>query len=73
VNSREGYGVELVGPTRADYHWQARQKTGFAAQYFQHDWDAQRATCPAGRVRAAPYGVIDIYHKGMYDAIIRNS
>src|SRR3954470_23775028 len=29
--SRLDYGVELLGPTRADYHWQAREQKGFAA------------------------------------------
>lgn len=32
VESRDVYGVDLLGPMPADYHWQARQCTGFAAQ-----------------------------------------
>jgi transposase len=48
VSSREGYGVELIGPPRADYHWQARDGTGFAAEHFHIDWERQQATCPAG-------------------------
>ena len=48
VSSREDYQVELVGPTRSDYHWQAREKTGFAVAQFQVDWEQQHATCPAG-------------------------
>ena len=32
--SRIDYGVELLGPTRADYHWQAREQNGFAASDF---------------------------------------
>jgi transposase len=31
VESRDVCGVDLLGPTPADYHWQARQGTGFAA------------------------------------------
>jgi transposase len=49
VTSRDEYGVELLGPTRGDYRWQARAGEGFDAQHFQIDWDRQRATCPAGR------------------------
>jgi transposase len=44
------YGVDLYGPTRQDYHWQAQQSTGFAAEHFRIDWEQQHATCPAGNV-----------------------
>lgn len=38
VTSQEKYGVNLVGPTRHDTAWQARQGgTGFAATDFQVD------------------------------------
>jgi transposase len=49
VESQAHYGVDLLGPTRLDYHWQARQGAGFDAQHFQIDWDHQHATCPAGK------------------------
>src|SRR5499426_3211321 len=49
VKSQERYGVDLLGPTRLDYHWQARQGAGFDAQHFQIDWDRQHAICPAGK------------------------
>ncbi len=49
VESKADYGVELLGPTRHDYQWQARERTGFAAAYFQIDWARQQATCPEGR------------------------
>jgi transposase len=48
VTSKDDDGVELLGPTRHDYQWQARERTGFAAEYFQLDWERERATCPAG-------------------------
>ena len=31
VDSQAHYSVELLGPTRLDYHWQARQGAGFDA------------------------------------------
>lgn len=34
VSSRAAYQVELVGPTRSDYHWQVREDTGFAVEHF---------------------------------------
>ncbi|MDP9371412.1 MAG: IS1182 family transposase [Chloroflexota bacterium] len=48
VSSKEEYGVELLGPTRHDYQWQARERTGFAAEYFRIDWERQQALCPQG-------------------------
>jgi Transposase DDE domain len=48
VRSQTDYQVDLLGPTRADYHWQAREATGFAVEHFRIDWDRQQATCPAG-------------------------
>ena len=48
VSSRAEYQVELVGPTRSDYHWQAREATGVAAEHFQIDWARRQATCPEG-------------------------
>src|SRR5512133_167658 len=50
VNSQETYGVNLVGPTRIDTGWQARQaEGGFAAENFAVDWERKQATCPAGK------------------------
>jgi transposase len=48
VSSRADYQVDLLGPTRADYHWQARKATGFAVEHFRVDWERREATCPAG-------------------------
>jgi transposase len=49
VESRDSFGVDLCGPTRPDYRWQATSGSGFAARDFQIDWERQQATCPAGR------------------------
>ena len=49
VESQEHYGVDWLGPTRLDDHWQAREGAGWDAQSFQIDWDQQHATCPAGK------------------------
>ncbi len=48
VDSRKEYGVDLLGPTRGDYHWQAREGKGFDAQHFEIDWEKKVATCPEG-------------------------
>lgn len=49
VASRREYDVDLLGPTRLDDHWQAREQPGFAVAAFHIDWDKREAVCPAGR------------------------
>jgi len=46
VESKRKYGVDLYGPTRPDYRWQARAKQGFGMQDFQIDWDRKRPSVP---------------------------
>jgi transposase len=59
VKSREHDGVDLLGPTRLDDHWQAREGAGFDAQHFQLDWGQQHATCPAGKTSISWTPAID--------------
>jgi len=56
ASSRTQFGIDLVGPTRGDYRWQAHgqnNQTGepepFDRSYFVIDWVAQQVTCPEGR------------------------
>lgn len=49
VTSKREYEVEMLGPTRLDYKWQAQAGEGFDAGSFQIDWEGERAICPAGR------------------------
>jgi transposase len=46
--SQARFGVEVLGPTRGDFRWQARQQTGFEGHHFTVDWQAQRVICPQG-------------------------
>jgi transposase len=59
VASRRDFRIDLVGPPRGDQHWQAREQTGFSAEYFRIDWERQRATCPEGRTSVSWSPVID--------------
>jgi transposase len=59
VESEQQYQIELIGPTRADNHWQAKAGTGFAAQNFVVDWEQQRATCPEGQVSSSWTPAVD--------------
>ena len=62
VQSREHYGLELVGPTRRNNMWQAKQADGFAVDDFSIDFASERAVCPAGKTSLnwlptlSPYG-----------------
>src|SRR5260221_12823985 len=61
ATSRTQFGIDLVGPTRGDYRWQARrpvrdqppdsaqESEPFDRSHFAIDWVARRVTCPAGR------------------------
>lgn len=60
LTSRLAYNVDLLGPTRPDYRWQARAKEGFAAADFHVDWQKQQATCPEGKISTSWSEVIDI-------------
>lgn len=49
VTSNEQYQVDLLGPTRINLRWQAKEAKGFAADDFTVDWQNQVLTCPAGK------------------------
>ena len=53
VTSQRDYGVDLLGPTRANYHWQAQAAQGFDASSFAIDWDQRQARCPCGHLSAS--------------------
>jgi transposase len=59
VNSRDDYGVDRLGPTRLDDHWQARERAGFDAQHCQIDGGRQHAICPAGKTSTGWMPAID--------------
>jgi transposase len=42
------FGVDVLGPTRGNFRWQARAQTGFEGHRFTVDWEGQRARCPEG-------------------------
>ena len=55
VESRQRYGVRLIGPLPEDVSWQARTPGGIALDQFQIDFQQRQATCPQGQVsRAGP-------------------
>lgn len=42
------FQVDVVGPTRGNFRWQARNSQGFEGHQFQIDWEAHHAICPQG-------------------------
>jgi len=59
VATEKEYGLDLCGPPRANYHWQAQAATGFAAADFTIDWQRQQAICPAGHASSTWRPTID--------------
>lgn len=49
VDSRDEYGVDLIGPVRRDKSWQARDENAFDQIHFEIDWANQSVTCPNGK------------------------
>ncbi len=48
VESRELYGVELLGPVSRNNQWQAKAGKGYDQSGFALDFETQEATCPQG-------------------------
>jgi transposase len=42
------FGVDVLGPTRGNFRWQAQAQTGFEGQHFAIDWAAKQVICPQG-------------------------
>jgi transposase len=59
VESQRDYQIDLVGPTRRNHQWQAREPTGFDADHFLIDWQRQQATCPEGHTSSSWTPAID--------------
>jgi transposase len=49
IAARRDHGVELLGPVRANKHWQMREGKGFDLSNFEVDWERERVTCPEGK------------------------
>ena len=56
------YGLDLIGPTKPDPSWQARQAKLYGIAKFVIDWEKEQAICPQGQVSLGwhpaqnPYG-----------------
>ncbi len=49
ISSQEQFGIDLVGPGRADVSWQARVEGAYDRYRFEIDWDRKRVRCPQGK------------------------
>ena len=49
VQSRQKYGIDLVGKLAEDNSWQHKENKGFAIADFRIDWQKQQAVCPKGK------------------------
>jgi transposase len=67
VTTPHAYGVELLGPTRPDDHWQARAGQGFDVSSFVIDRAQRQAVCPTGQRSSRWSPVPD----GRHNAVIK--
>lgn len=65
VTTPQDFGVDLLGPTRADYHWQAQSGQGFDAAQFQIDWKTKKALCPQGKTSLSWSPMADKHHSSV--------
>jgi hypothetical protein len=49
VNSKETYGIDLVGPVRSNPSWQSQTGSKFTADHFKINWEKQMVICPKGK------------------------
>ena len=49
VDSKQRYGVTIIGPVADDPSWQARVAGGLTKAAFRVDWERKVVTCPAGK------------------------
>ena len=59
VSSQQQYGIEVIGPARADVKWQANTEQGIDASQFLIDWEHQQAICPQGHTSISWTPAID--------------
>lgn len=53
VSSQHKHGIDPVGPPRSDSSWQTKVEGAYDAGRFTVDWEAQRVTCPEGKVSSS--------------------
>ncbi|MEO6890547.1 MAG: IS5/IS1182 family transposase, partial [Ktedonobacteraceae bacterium] len=46
LQSRDRYGIEVIGPVSQNTQWQAKAGEGYDLASFTIDWRKQQATCP---------------------------
>lgn len=59
VGSRADYGIDLVGPPRANPTWQTKVEGAYTKEQFTIDWVQRVVHCPQGVASAAWYDCLD--------------
>ncbi len=72
-DAQNTYGIEMVMPMRAATCRQAKTADAYDLSHFHIDWEAQRATCPAGKTSASWEPRVDKYGHAHYDVQFNTS
>ena len=59
ASSQQQYGIDVLGPARANVKWQANTEQGIDVSQFLIDWERQQATCPQGETSISWTPAID--------------
>jgi transposase len=65
VRAQQDLGVQIIGPTRANYKWQASHSPGFDSSHFVIDWQSKQAICPAGQRSSSWTPAVDRKHNAV--------
>ena len=52
VSSQTDHAIRLVGPTRPDTGWQAKEPGAYTLDQFTIEWEQKRVRCPQGKYSA---------------------
>jgi transposase len=55
AEGRSIYSLDLIGPTKSDLSWQARQGNPYSIANFVIDWEKEQVVCPQGEVSLGWY------------------
>jgi len=55
------YGLDLIGPTKADDSWQSHREGRYGLSSFVVDWEQEQVTCPQGQTNLGWYPIQNPY------------
>lgn len=73
VESRDQFGIDLLGPVQVNRHRQCREGNGFDMAHFTIDWEAQRVICPNGKISPVMKPAADSRGNAVFNTVFRRA